>query len=561
MQAQRQDRKTNIDTSFAADAADACMVARMRLVLAVSAFLTVFIDPGGLQGVGGSTWLLFSGYILHSLVVCVYSELEAPLSRNRAIHWLDICWYAVIVQLTGGVHSLFFLFFFFAILTSSFRWGLEEGARVTLASVALFALCSIGSATESDLPRLLLRSTFILSLGYMIIYWGGSKVELKRRLALLRAVSRLSNPRFGVDHTVTGILEKIQLFFGHGSCTLVVCDKESGTCTLRTVREDGSASSPQAERIAAEAAAPLMALPARGAVAYRRAPWLRLPFLAGAAAYDNEKSRWMKQGGAACDSLAELLDARSFISVPLPLRKCEGRLCVVSRKGSFRRSDALFLAQVAAQAFPVIENIELLDRMASDAASKERQKFALDLHDTAIQPYIGLKMGLSALRKKAAADNPLLEDLDRLHDMASKVIGDLRRYAGAVRNGMDKSEQAVLMVLRQQAAQVRDFYGIDIKICVEGELGVNDRMAAEVLQIVREGLNNICKHTLAHCGAVRLACADGLLSVQIDNEADGAQSLEFIPRSISERANALGGNARVRRSAGGGTSVHIEIPM
>ena len=120
------------------------------------------------------------------------------------IHWLDICWYALIVLLTDGVHSPFFLFFFFAILTSSFRWGFEEGARVTLASVALFAACGMGSATSEDLPRLLLRSTFILALGYMIIYWGRSKVELKRRLALLRAVSRLSNPRFGVDHTVTG---------------------------------------------------------------------------------------------------------------------------------------------------------------------------------------------------------------------------------------------------------------------------------------------------------------------------------------------------------------------
>jgi signal transduction histidine kinase len=170
-------------------------------------------------------------------------------------------------------------------------------------------------------------------------------------------------------------------------------------------------------------------------------------------------------------------------------------------------------------------------------------------------------MGLSALRKKASADNPLVEDLDRLSDMAAKVIGDLRRYAGAVRDGLDRSEQAVLMTLRQQAAQVRDFYGIDIAVCVEGELNVNDRMAAEISQIVREGLNNICKHTLAHCGAVRLACADGLLRVEIENEADESHSIEFLPRSICERASALGGNASVQRGTGGAVSVHVEIPM
>ncbi|VTU22075.1 Sensor histidine kinase LiaS [Variovorax sp. PBL-H6] len=562
MQAWGLERKPEIDASLAAEPGDARMVARMRLVLSVSALLAVFVDPSSLGGVGGSTWLLFCGYILHSLVVYVYSELEAPLSQSRVIHWLDIGWCALIVHMTGGVHSAFFLFFFFGILTSSFRWGFEEGARVTLASIALFAVCVMPSATEQDLPRLLLRSTFILALGYMIIYWGRSKVELKRRLALLRAVTRLSNPRFGVDHTVTGILEKIQRFFLESSgCLLVVRDKESGACSLRTIRQGDVHRSPQAERVAPELAALLMALaPCRAAI-YHRARWFRMPGVAGASTYDGEKGRWTTETHPAFEGLAELLDAKSFISVPVRLRKSEGRLYVLSRHGVFHRPDALFLGHVVAQAFPVVENIELLDRMASDAAMQERQKIALDLHDTAVQPYIGLKMGLSALRNKAAADNPLLEDLDKLQDMAAHVIGDLRRYAGAVRNGLDRSELSVPTLLRQQVAQVRDFYGIDIAVSVDGDLKVNDRMAAEILQIVREGLNNICKHTLAHCGAVKLACADGLLSVEIENEADGTQSIEFLPRSISERANALGGMASVRRGTGGGTSVHVEIPM
>lgn len=557
-----QERKTEIDTSLAADAADARMVARMRLVLSVSALLAVFVDPASLRGVDGFTWLLFCGYILHSLVVCFYSELEAPLSQSRVIHWLDVCWYGLIVLLTDGVHSSFFLFFFFAILTSSFRWGLEEGARVTLASVALFAACGVGSVTEADLPRLLLRATFLLALGYMIIYWGRAKVELKRRLALLRAVSRLSNPRFGVDHTITGILEKIQRFFlNSSSCLLVVRDKESGACSLRTIRQDRAHRSPQAERIAPELAALLMAVAPHRALIYRRAPWLRLPAFAGAATYDGERGRWTKEPHPACDGLAELLEASAFISVPVKLRKSEGRLFVLSRHGVFHRPDALFLGQVVAQAFPVVESIELLDRMASDAASQERQKIALDLHDTAVQPYIGLKMGLSALRNKATADNPLVEDLDRLSDMAAKVIGDLRRYAGAVREGLGRTEQVVALVLRQQAAQVKDFYGIDIAVCVEDELNLCDRLNAEIVQIVREGLNNICKHTFAQHGSVKLERVEGLLKIRIENEADGRDPAEFQPRSITERAAALGGSAQVSVGTGGCTAVLVDIPI
>jgi signal transduction histidine kinase len=557
----RLERKKEVDPSLAADAADARMVARMRLVLSVSALLAVFVDPSGLRGVGGFAWLLFLGYILHSFVVYLYTQLDAPFSQSRLIHWMDVCWYGLIVLFTDGIHSFFFLFFFFAILTSSFRWGFEEGARVTLASVALFAACGLGSTTEQDLPRLLLRATFLLAFGYMSIHWGGSKVELKRRLALLREVSRVSNPRFGVDHTVTSILEKTQVFFEGSCCLLIVRDKESGAYFLRTVRQGDAKHSLNAERISADAAASLVAFPQERIVAYNRPLWPALSPFAGGAAYDGAKAGWNKREEAACSSLAELLDARSFISAPVSLRKSDGRIYLFSRERGFRKADALFLSHIATQAFPVIENIELLDRMASDAASQERQKIALDLHDTAIQPYIGLKMGLSALRNKAAADNPLIEDLDKLADMAAKVIGDLRRYAGTVRNGVGKTEQVFLMVLRQQAAQVRDFYGIDIAVRVQGELNVSDRLSAEVLQIVREGLSNICKHTFAHCGAVTLECADGVLRIRIENECDGTQPVAFQPRSITERATALGGHAQVRPEKNGGTSVHVEIPI
>ena len=555
------DKKNEIDSSVTTDAADAQMVGRMRLVLAISVVLAIFIDPSGLSSVNGLTWLVFAGYVFHSLVVYIYSQLNQPFSQSKLIHWLDVFWYALIVFLTGGVDSFFFLFFFFAILTSSFRWGFNEGARITIASAALFAASGLGLAAGEDFSRLLLRTTFLLAFGYMSAYWGGTKAGLKRRLALLRDVSRLSNPRFGVDHTVTTVLEKTRLFFRGSSCILVMRDKESETYSLRTAKEGHAKQSINAEPISAEAALPLMALSQDHIVAYTRPLWPAMALLGGSPAYDTATNRWIKHDGTASERLAELLGARSFISAPLLLRKGEGRIYVVSRGNGFSKADALFLSHIGAQAFPVIENIELLDRMASQAASQERHKIGLDLHDTAIQPYIGLKLGLSALRNKASADNPLIEDLEKLTAMTAKVIDDLRRYARMFENGSGQTEPILLVVLHQQAAQVKEFYGIDIAVYVEGELNVSDRLTAEVLQIVREGLSNICKHTIAHRGSVKLRCTDGWLKIEIENEGNGAQSVDFTPRSITQRAAALGGKAQVKREPSGSTVVHIEIPV
>jgi signal transduction histidine kinase len=561
MPASRLDEQNEIAASLTTDAADALMVARMRLVLAISGLTAIFIDPSGLSGVGHFTWLVFSGYILHSTAIYIFSLLNRPFSQSKLIHWLDICWYALIVLFTGGINSFFYLLFFFAILTASFRWGFEEGARITIASALMLILSGLITETGQDLPRLLLRTTFLLTFGYMSARWGESKIELKRRIALLRDVSRLSNPRFGVDHTITSVLKKTLAFFKGGSCILVMRDKDSATYSLRTIKEGDAEQSINAIEVSAEAASQLMAFPQDHIVAYTRLLGPATPILGGSLTYDSASGRWIKRDEETSQNMAELLETDSFISVPLSLRKGDGRIYVVSRKNRFSKADALFLSHIAEQAFPVIENIEILDRMASEAVTQERKKIALDIHDTAIQPYIGLKLGLSAVRNKAAADNPLIEDIDKLMAMAAQVIGDLRRYAGTFKNASGKIEPIFLVVLRQQAAQVREFYGIDIDVSMEGELNVSDRLIAEVVQVVREGLSNICKHTVAQRGSVKLRCAHGWLKIQIENEGTGTPAADFIPRSITERAAALGGRTQVNSGPDGGTSVYVEIPV
>lgn len=555
------DRRGMYDSSRAANAADAQLVSRMRMVLAVSVLLAVFIEPSGLSGVG-FTWLVFFGYLFHSIVIYILSLLEKPFSQSILIHRLDVLWFALIVIFTGGVDSFFFLFFFFAILTSSFRWGLEEGAKVTIASAILFAACGLVLETQDDLPRLLLRTIFLLTIGYMSVYWGESKVRLMHQLALLRDVSGLSNPRFGMDHTITGVLEKIRVFYKADSCILVIQDKESGSYSLRMIKNGNATQSISADPVSAEAASPLMAASPDHIIAYARPlqPSMSSVF-EESLAYDCVGHRWGKHRGKSNKNLAELLEARSFISAPLSLRRQQGRIYVVSREGALNKADALFLSHIAAQAFPVIENIELLDRMASEAALQERKKISLDLHDTAIQPYIGLKLGLSAIRNKASVDNPLIEDIDKLMMMAEKVIGDLRRFAVTFKTGSEQTEPLLLAVLNQQAAQVREFYGIDITIFMEGELRVSDRLSIEVVQLVREGLSNICKHTLAQRGFVKIHCIYGWLKIQIENEPAGISPIDFMPRSISERAAGLGGKAHVEQGASGNTVVHVEIPV
>lgn len=558
--------KSQFASSGVVDASDMPMISSMRLALAFSSLLTIAINPFNLGGNNFSIWAIFFAYVAHSSILFISSQLKKPFTQSKLIHWLDVCWIVLIVFFTGGVESYFFFLFFFAILTAAFRWGFEEGARVSIASAVLFTTSAWVSDSEFSLAQLLLRTTFLLTMGYMSSYWGESKVALIRRLALLRDVSKLSNPRFGIDHTITNILERIQGFFNSSSCIVVMRDKEASTYSLRTIKKGNVKQSFSAELINAEAASPFMAMSRDHTVAYSGPRWPAISFLGWSLAYENARDKWIKYDSQASKNLAEFLEARSFISVPLSFRKEEGRIYVTSRVGGFSKGDALFLNQIIAQSFPVIENIDLLDQIASNAASQERKKIALDIHDTAIQPYIGLKLGLSAVRNKASAGNPLIEDLDKLMEMTSQVVSDLRLYAGTFKSGSKQNGSMLVGVLRQQVAQVKEFYGIEIAVIVEGDrpeddLQVNDRLAAEILQVVREGLNNICKHTVAQRGVVKLRRFKGWIKIQIENEGDGISTINFRPKSIIQRAAALGGKTHVKHGSSGGTIVHIEIPI
>ncbi|MET3915039.1 signal transduction histidine kinase [Variovorax sp. OAS795] len=546
--------------------ADALMVARMRLVLSVSALLAVGVDTGDPdpEQVGRTIWLVFSGFVVYSFGVYVCTRSGQPYFQGKAIHWIDILWFTLIVVVTGGGGSLYFLFYFFAILTSSFRWGYEEGARMTMASVASFAACGLATGTGSDTPQLLMRTTFMLALGHMIGHWGGSKVELRRRLALLSQVSRLSNPRFGVNRTIASTMEKALAFFDATHCILLMRETEGSSWVLRSLGKSEHGEPVHVETIDHVCESPLMALEADEIVLSNRLAW-PLNFLsADGHAFDVRSQRWQPQddkGLRRSAAVAAMLEARSFMSAPLPMRQGEGRIFLSSHEALFRKSDAIFLAHLVNQVFPVIETIRVLDGMASEAASKERMKLSLDLHDTAIQPYIGLKLGLHAIRKKASTDNPLVGDLDKLAAMAESVVADLRHFAGTMKQGGDSRCEFILPHLHRQATRIKTLYGIDIQIVVDGDFHLDDRMTAEVLQLVREGLNNICKHTHAHRGRVRIGCTDGKLQIRIENEASGTDFSSFRPRSITERAAALGGIAEVTQGSGGSTAVLVEIPI
>lgn len=552
--------KNGLATQAHSDETDNQMVARIRLMLALSALLVAIVDYIGPGGSNKAALLVLTCYAGICTVAYVCTRLQLKWPQGKLMHRLDALMCAAMVTAGGQADVFPLVFLFFSIVVASLRYGLEEGARVTIVAVMLYCIAVALAMLSPAEPRLFLRAAVLLAFGRAIAQLGERHVQGARREALLRELNQVSNPRFGIDRTMTAALDHIRAYFRASSCFTVLEDSDTGTFAVRARRGEGPMVS-NMEPVSAGLARAMLPEP-RAHVQLYVGPRTRRVASSGAAlTHPAGPGRWVHHDGAPLRDLAELLEAGSFISAPLVFGRSKGRIYVTAARRQLGRSDALFLARIAAQELHVIDCIDLLDRIASDAATLERKKIALDLHDTAIQSYIGLQLGLVALCRRAAPSNPLTDELGKLVDMAAEVVVQLRDFAQRACGRHDAGEPIFLTALRRQAAQAMTAYGVDVRIDIDGPLEFGDRLTAEVLQIVREGISNVCRHTPARRAAVMLRCSENLLRIEINNEHGGVQPPPFRPHSISERATALGGAAFVCQGRFNDTIVCVEIPL
>ena len=555
------------------------LIAATRLILAISAVLV--LDYTSMSRFNSdATRLVLMLYIIYSATL--YFLTARRIRHKRAIptfwHRADVIWYTLLVALSGGTHSIFFFGFFFAILVASSELGFIPGLVTTAVSAVLFLAVSLLVRNEGpgfDLQRFLARVLYLFVLGYLMAHWGGQKVTLIRRLKLLREIATLSTARMGVDALIDSTIERLRAFYDVDIYLVILADAGTADYRLHRVKRYEAVTAAEGQPIPAEMLRVLLALPPEHAVISSEGlyGWRHVHIT-----YDVLRHEMVKNPADERTALSSLLDARSLVTVPLRHpNQTVGRLYLTTqRRRAFDQSDIEFLIQVADYLMPVIDSIRLVDRLALEAAEEERKRIARDIHDSIIQPYIGLQMGLAGLRRKLAADHAgpstnarellqvirnAADDTDRLIEMTGDGIGDLRRYVRGLRDE-GEYEDGLTSSVRRFAAKFTQATNILVQVRADSNVRVDDRLASEMFQIIVEGLSNIRRHTQSARAFIGMEHADNQLIVRIENDGTrGSKPIPFTPQSIAERATSLGGKAYVEFFGDMGTSVIVEIPL
>lgn len=549
---------------------DVRLISGMRVVLGISALLISVLDI-----INNGTWsiptvitlVLYSSY---GFFIYQLSARRNPIATHKIIPWLDLLWYIPLITFASS-NSLFRYFFFFAITVASFSWGLRDGLRLTLASAGVYVLASlmaVTSGTPLNLNQLLMAVIGLLTFGYIIARWGGYHTELKNRLKLLKDVTVFSNPRYGIDRTIKAILDSILAFYDAEVCLLVIPGKPGAeTYQMYHVTRGTTPSRSAPPEIGRQAAAQFLAPSLDQAVIYtrNRASQTRL--------FDVKTKLFSEASSNDSDKLAGMLDAQRYISMPVYYRhQPVGRLYIIDGPTRIDAPDMEFLLQLMDHVTPVMENIRLIDNLASDAAEQERRRIAADIHDSVIQPYLGLQFGLSALDQKLQAGNTAIRgDIQELLELTNHELTEMRRFVWGLRAGEERTD-VLLPAIERFAERFSLVTGIKVDVEARGKVKVNDRLAAEIFQIVAEGLSNVRRHAFCRDARVEISCKNSSLLLQIKNSRprtnpefehrDGHESVKtFRPHSIAERAALLGGDTQVFVDEKNYTVVSVGIPL
>ena len=294
-----------------------------------------------------------------------------------------------------------------------------------------------------------------------------------------------------------------------------------------------------------------------------------------AAAMEDRVSQRLERGSPPSKArLRERLGAEAALIVPLLFRgRSVGALVALDREAGgveFDQEDLRLLQSFAASAATAVATAQTVesDRLLQqiESAEKERERWARELHDDALQGLAAIRINLAtALQSKdeerpARIERAAAETLERLEDQINdlnRLINDLRP-AALERLGLAGALQALA---EESSARSGIAVTTSIEIGTEPS-GDEERL---VYRLVQEALTNVVKHASASQIEVAVREAGGRIEIAVRDDGAG-----FDPAAstggrgltgMRERIELLGGKIDVSSKPGAGTEISASVPL
>jgi signal transduction histidine kinase len=217
------------------------------------------------------------------------------------------------------------------------------------------------------------------------------------------------------------------------------------------------------------------------------------------------------------------------------------------------------------------ENAELQARLVEQAREggvrDERERLALEIHDTIAQSLIGVVTQLQAAGEAVDPADARTHH-HRAADLAREALGEARRSVNELlpRRLDDADLETALSALVDDWSGTT---GIPADVVVTGAAeDLHRDIDATVLRVAQESLANVGKHAGAHRVGVTLSYMGSELTLDVRDDGVGFDPAAVVPGADSgvglvgmrRRAARLAGDLVVESEPGEGTAVSLRVP-
>lgn len=268
-------------------------------------------------------------------------------------------------------------------------------------------------------------------------------------------------------------------------------------------------------------------------------------------------------GGSPFEAVCE--DGQHVLAVPLRTHDdMVGVLALVHAAASvpFSRDEHVLAATIADLLAAVVQNERLHVVETQQAAERERQRLARDLHDSVTQNIYSANLLLEALlgSMEPAAEHRR-EDLGLIRSLIRAALAELRILVFELRPETlaAGSVQALLGRLNEAMAARSD---VVLAFDVAENLVLPDDVRGVFYRVAQESVNNIAKHAHASSGSVSLGWEGDVVRLVVSDDGEGfaaeaaAGGVGFT--IMRERAASIGADLSVDSSPQSGTVVTME---
>jgi signal transduction histidine kinase len=216
---------------------------------------------------------------------------------------------------------------------------------------------------------------------------------------------------------------------------------------------------------------------------------------------------------------------------------------------------------------------EFLKQQWKLAVIEERDNLAKDMHDNLGQVLGFINLQAQGIRQELlnAGVETAAAKLDKLVDATQSAHQEIREY---IRNARSSAsvEKNLSTALRKDIMSFEEETGLKVELKIPNgftgeELEANIRL--NLLNIVKEALNNIRKHAEADHVKMVVSFAKKLLCITVEDDGKGFNNArqnygtktKFGLDIMRERASDIGVKLDIRSVLGKGTRIHFCVPL